>query len=114
MKKSDLISGRTIVQLRNGRTYLMINNRFAREEGFTDICNFKDDLTYKSSRYFPPINLDIVKVAIYDLECHALEAFITKYIEWDWERPEIKEMTLEQIEEALGYKIEIVKEETDE
>lgn len=29
-----------------------------------------------------------------------------------WERPVVKEMTLEEIEKELGYKIKIVKEET--
>ena len=117
MKKSDLKTGMR-VELSNGSLYMIIkdidsklyghqkialinNSGFLRGESYDDDLNFIMDKDY-----------DIVKVyTINEYENGLLSSetlkFDKKYLIWTRKEP-IK-MTVKEIEEKIGYKIEIVK-----
>jgi hypothetical protein len=101
MKKSDLKQG-ALVQMRNGNVFILIgdklvdlsNGRYMRLE---DIKELSVDKVFQSS--------DTSK---------GYRRYIRKEpIKWTWERPH-KELTVGEIEKLLGYKVKIIKEETNE
>jgi hypothetical protein len=110
MNKSELKSGRTLVQDKGGCVYIFINDDFIDKHGsYLELCEYKDDLTDKSDNCW-----DIVKVAIYESAHYAMNKFLhqkDEVIQWTWERQEPKKMTKEEIEKELGYKINIISKE---
>ena len=114
MKKSDLKSGMT-VKIRKGERYLVIKNYETKLYGVCDVLvnknsfltlnDYNEDLILKDKNDFQFDIMEVYKPVydshIFDFEEHELI----------WEREEAKEMTLEEIEKELGYKIEIVKED---
>ena len=111
MKKQDLKTG-MLVQFRNGEVYMLINDTLVRDVKFLSLNDINNDLSHISH----DDEWDIMKVSKV-LNCHSL---IPKY--WDerrlnnnllWEREETKKMTVsemqKELEEKLGYKIEIIE-----
>ena len=106
MKKEDIKSG-MLVKLRKGCWCLVIeyNGRLLlvnRDECQSDMSEFNNDLTDNKFDEF-----DIIAVA------RTGQNNLIRLEENDfniiWERDEAKEMTIEEIEKELGYKIKIVK-----
>lgn len=108
MKKSDLRS-RMVAETRNGNRYLVI-----RGEGELNFMNiggfgympgdgFEEDLLLFGRGCS---DLDIVKVYNRVLTLRDAEETINVL----WERQEPRRMTMAQLEEELGYPVEIVKE----
>ena len=110
MKKQDLKTG-MLLQFRNGDVYMFINDTFVSNEGWTSLDNFEKDLNYVYND-----ELDIMKVS------KVLEGYRLIPENWNektlnnnllWEREETIKMTVsemqEELEEKLGYKIEIIE-----
>lgn len=126
MTKKDIKEG-DIVLLRDGRTCVV--NKYGSNlllYGVDDIDShtiydlfsidgYNEDLTYK---YNDP-NYDIMAVQSDYLRFfnfkHLLNILLSQTeditIIWDWKREEIKEVTMEEVEEKFGCKVKIVKEE---
>ena len=125
MTKSDLKTG-MIVKTRCGNYYRVfldsitnasycgnIKDRLVQIEpnygaSWIDLDFVDDDLIYNSS-----LNSDytIVEVLVSQISCdlvknHSLDAKVI------WKREEVREMTMTELEEVLGYKVKIVKEHT--
>ena len=96
--KADL-KNRMIVETRRSDRFIVIDNILVGKTAWSDLADYKDDLTYPKYDSF-----DIVKV--YDQV-----NYINKYktINTLWERPEIKEVTMSEIEEKFGCKVKIVR-----
>lgn len=115
MKKSDLKTG-MVVETRNGEKYLVMLEPDCKD---MELINFKGGYMplyyYNNELIFTEQSVqgfDVVKVysvgwticdLLSDKECMEFKLI--------WERNEPKEMTIEEIEEELGYKIKIVGDE---
>ena len=97
----EILTERRVVELRNGERYLVVENFLMGESDYFIKGDFTDDLTNRGLRKF-----DIVR--IYEDICR-IETLHNKDLDIIWERKP-KKMTKEEIEEALGYEIEIIKE----
>lgn len=110
MRKEDLKVG-YVVKIRCGELYMVMpidkprEIILARYNGWGNLANYNDDLTHQAKQKF-----DIVKV-------YGLTSYETEPLEFElknrpllWERKETKKMTIAEIEDILGYKIEIVSE----
>ena len=125
MKKSDLKQG-ALVQTRNGNVYILIGKKFVnlKNGGFMPLENYSEDLL----TCYPTIEsiydvvchskYDVMKVFNSSLEHQGYRTYISGCsFEWTWERKEeepSKELTVGEIEKLLGYKVKIIKEETNE
>ena len=102
----EFLTDRRVVELRNGKRYLIIGDFLIGESNFFTKGDFTDDLVNRGLRKF-----DIVRV--YE-EISRIENLHNKdlniIVNIIWERKP-KRMTKEEIEEALGYEIEIVESE---
>lgn len=96
--KADL-KNRMIVETRRSDRFIVIDNILVGRDTWSDLANYKEDLTYPKYD-----NFDIVKV--YDQV-----NYINKYkkINTLWVRSEVKEVTMSEIEEKFGCKVKIVK-----
>ena len=118
MTLDDLKSG-MIVTTRNGFSYLVIRNDSdfvgIRSGGWIDISrDFNADFKYND-----PINdkhtWDIVKVESFDSLSNMINfEHNTKYKSVLWEEPPKVKLTIAEIENRLGYKIEIVSDNEEE
>ena len=90
----EFLTDRRVVELRNGERYLIVGDFFMGENDY-----FIDDLANHGLRKF-----DIVR--IYE-EIPKIGALHYTELDIIWERKP-KKMTKEEIEEALGYEIEII------
>lgn len=96
----ELLTDRRVVELRNGNRYLVVGDFLMGENDYFIKDDFTDDLANHGLR-----KLDIVR--IYE-EIPKIGALHYKELDIIWEhRP--KKMTKEEIEEVLGYEIEIVE-----
>ncbi len=84
------------------------------------LYNFNDDLT-SSDGYSSYDIMAIRKTSDYSIEFSVTFIFHTLFYRrlsnrlfWNWEREEIKEVTMAEVEEKFGCKVKIVKEEDDE
>ena len=101
--KADL-KDRMVVELRNGGDYLVVDELLLSDSGFMSLSRYKNDLTISDSS----AKWDIVKV--YD-KTNVLPPFDTfDAPQLLWERKEVKEVTISEIEEKFGCKVKIVKE----
>ena len=98
----EFLVDRRVVELRNGERYLIVGDFFMGENDYFIKGDFTDDLTNHGLRKF-----DIVR--IYE-EIPKIGALYYKDLDIIWERKP-KKMTKKEIEEALGYEIEIVEKE---
>lgn len=116
MKKSDLKTG-SRCKLRNGDVVAVFL--------YCDLYNIEDLLVEVKGEYFMGLNLytddlkrkddteefDIVEIAATSSSLDFID-FSTPFdtLPLIWKRPEVKEMTKEEIEKALGHLVKIVKE----
>lgn len=111
MKKSDLKTG-MFVKFRNCTTGIVNLNVAGGElvtvdRGTVSLDSFKEDLTHNFMQIY-----DIIK--IYDCPKESVLKYggrLPFAYELIWQRKEIKEMTVKEIEKELGYKIKIVGDE---
>ena len=96
----EFLTDRCVVELRNGERYLVVGDFLMGENDYFMKGDFTDDLAYRSLRKF-----DIVRIYEEILDIGALHY---KELGIIWERKP-KEMTIEEIEEALGYEIKVVR-----
>lgn len=116
LKKEDLKPGH-VVKLRNGGKALVMPTKSLtvlvfldyknNVRAWTDLNNFDTKFLHKRSKDF-----DIVEIYGYSEFATPSITTDTSFRELLWKREEDKrEMTIEQIEKALGYGIKIIKEE---
>lgn len=102
--KADLKDG-MVVENREGTVLLLVGDTLMNEKQYAGFTNIKDDLTHKMFR-----ELDIVKV--YTTKGNTLSTVLNiSNLTLIWERkeePKYKEMTVEEIEKKLGYKIKVI------
>jgi len=122
MKKSDLKQG-AIVKLRNNQMYILIGKKFVNltDGEYMSLERYDDDLYFKTDYlYFKTDAYDVMKVFNSSLEHEGYFYYIRNKLiikPWTWERKEeepSKELTVGEIEKLLGYKVKIIKEETNE
>lgn len=100
-KKSDL-TNRMVVECRNGNKYIVIDDMLLSTNDYSWLLSYNGNLTMKQglSEY------DIMKV--YN-RANSLD--FNKYmLTLLWERQEVKEVTMAEVEEKFGCKVKIVKE----
>jgi len=110
MKKSDLKTG-MVVQMRNGKHFRVFLNTndgdfISGSNEWNPLGAYREDFTSTSSFN----SLDIVKVydtGAYELAQDPLDLDRADVIWVESEPEETRKMTLEEIEEVLGYKVEI-------
>ena len=104
--KDDLKDG-MVVELKNGYRGIIIHNLIIGEDFYIQLSNYNDRLI---ANYNNPIvnGLNIIKV--YNaLSYKGFKNYIKdENLTLIWEREEPVKMTKEEIEEELGYKIEII------
>lgn len=88
MLKKDLLSG-MILELRNGKRYLLINETMINFDIALTINWFEDDLTYS-----PDNQQDIVKVYRSSMLYSLKDTFKDKHLDLIWERKESNEIDL--------------------
>lgn len=105
-KKEDLES-RMVVELRNGERYLVIRNEdnsihLMHGDGhhWTDCDNMNEDCTFTEDEREYDIMTVYRKVFVFD--------DINKTTDILWERKELKEMTMGDIEKLVGCKVKII------
>ena len=96
------LTERRVVELRNGVRYLVVGNFLMGISDYFIKDDFTDDLANRGLRKF-----DIVRIY---KEISKIGTLYNKSLDIIWERKP-KKMTKEEIEEALGYEIEIVGKE---
>ena len=111
MTKSELQTG-MIVELRNGNTYIIMLNHcgtvktdilagMAEDKTIThrwaSLDNYYEDLTHQNIK-----DLDIVRV--YSTRVYQ----INRKKDLIWERPEVKEVTMDEVEKMFGCKVKII------
>lgn len=99
-----------LVKIRNGSVYVVTKNSLSRVGGFLHSSDYFNDLKHESIDDF-----DIMEIYVCD-NMHKLYKDISNFgeIRTDnakliWERNPITELTVEEIEERLGYKVKIVE-----
>jgi hypothetical protein len=109
-RKTGLEDGKTVAII-SGEKHLLIGGQLLdKDGGYFDLSDFDENLQLGGCY--------ITKIMIFD---EPYMAFNTAFIEEDdnsneysaklvWERNEVKQMTIKEIENELGYKIELVKE----
>ena len=96
----EILTDRRVVELRNEERYLVIGDFLMGENNYFTKGDFIDNLTHIGLH-----KLDIVRV--YE-KISKIEALYSKDLDIIWERRP-KKMTKKEIEEVLGYEIEIVE-----
>lgn len=116
VKPKELLRTGHIVTYRNGslrRVFLDTGmhepNVLVGDEVWNSLANYNDELLYNSGS--GNADFDIMKIvtgtSILNLVDTDLDSITTTTI---WKRSEPKEMTIAEIEQALGYPVKIVKE----
>ena len=96
----EFLTDRRVVELRNGERYLIVGDFFMGKSNFFIKDDFTDSLANHGLRKF-----DIVRIY---KEISKIDTLYNKDLDIIWKRKP-KKMTKEEIEEALGYEIEIVE-----
>lgn len=111
--KTDLKSG-MVVEYRNGERRVIVGETLVGECYQNLLSYYSNDLKIMKSNELDAThdnldNLDIVKVFKVQKGMYCMPQFLYQIPDSEviWEREEPKKMTIEQIEKALGYKIEI-------
>ena len=108
--KADLKDG-MVVEYRNGKRRLVFNYTFTGIDGYLEFSNYTNNLTYNYISHEDPRSFDIVKIYEIKYIGKIPDMFSDYNLNLLWERPEeYKEMTVEEIEKALGCKIKVVGE----
>lgn len=116
MTKSELRTG-MVVTLRNGDKYMVfrgIQTNYTNEDvlvhpdanGWIRLGSYNEDMTQKGNQND---SFDIMEVWEADYPLYFMSSNKEDHYFLIWEREEPKEMTMAEIEAALGYKIKIVE-----
>lgn len=99
--KADL-KNRMVVECRNGGRYMLVDDRLLSNDGYNFLYSYDEDLIIRNREVK---EYDIMKVyaKINNLDLESANDIL-------WERLEVKEITMSEIEEKFGCKIKIVKE----
>ena len=109
-----------IVELRNGERRFVIGESLVSDNGFySGLDCYDDELNYTGMFSYSlesKSKFDIMKVYTPIWAYTNLDNFLAMLspdfnIRWDWEREEIKEVTMAEVEAVFGCKVKIVKEE---
>ena len=121
MELKDLKTGMRII-LRNGQELIVLKDVVTPNDkqegiyisingGWLSNDNYNNDLTCKGENR----KYDIMKVYAQNrgsfIDGTVLRKNAIRYMDLIWERVEVKEMTVSEIEEKLGYPIKIIKED---
>lgn len=102
--KADLRNG-MVVECRDGDRYLVLNDRLICNNTWFAISQFANDLSGCANKY----TIDkVYKTSGYNFDTLFANSYLT--LIWEREKP-AKQMTVEEIEKALGYKVKIVSKE---
>lgn len=99
--KADL-KNRMVVECRNGEKYMVIDDKLLSINGYNFLYIYNKDLTTTTSGE----RFDIMKV--YD-QFYSLD-FNEDDLKLLWQRSEVKEVTMAEVEAKFGCKVKIVKE----
>ena len=102
--KSDL-KNRMVVEDQKGRLKIYIDGILLGDETYSPIGDYNEDLMY-GKRSFS--ELDIVKVYGQVKFCHYLHSDNLSNLSLIWQREEVKEVTMTEIEEKFGCKVKII------
>lgn len=107
--KSDL-KNRMVVEYRNGYRRMVVDDVLVGNTRYGDLKEYNDDLSYNGG-YNGTLDseLDIVKVYS-EINVFGNKDDIRKLGTPIWERSEVKEVTMSEVEEKFGCKVKIVKE----
>lgn len=106
MKKSDL-KNRMVVECRNGRRYMVIDDMLLSTTGYNYLSTYTSDLLMKTTPLTEHLaGYDIVKV--YRKRLNVLSFMYLDTNDVLWERSEVKEVTMSEIEKKFGCKVKIV------
>lgn len=107
MKKSDLKTG-MVVECRNGKRYIVMNDRFLSISGYNLLSSYISELLMKRTPLTEYLSeYGIMKIYKPQLVCLDLRYVIKDLI---WERSDVKEITMAEVEEKFGCKVKIIKE----
>jgi len=105
MKKSDL-ENRMVVECRNGNKYMVVDDMLLSTDGYNYLSSYTSDLFIKTTLTTEFLSeYDIMKVY---KQIDVFDFDIANNI--IWERTEVKEVTMADVEKKFGCKIKIVKE----
>lgn len=102
--KADL-KNRMVVEYRNGSLRLVVGDTLIGKGGFLSLSDYKENLIYENEK----AEFDIVK--IYNRISNLDNLEIIGALDLLWERPEIpeiKEVTMSEVEEKFGCKVKII------
>ena len=109
--KKDL-KNRMVVEYRNGERYMVVDDILLGDNYWCSLSQYSDDLTRKSCRVGEVCSdYDIVKVfpeIYYYSRMRTISVRNGDKILW--QRHEVKEVTMTEIEEKFGCKVKIIKE----
>ena len=103
MTKNMLKSGMVVETKERGR-WLVVNDTMINTSSHMIVSKYEEDLTYYIDDVYT-----ITKV--FDVQLPHLTQIhkLSQAENMIWERIEVKEMTIEQIEKELGYTIKVIK-----
>ena len=104
MKKSDL-KNRMVVEYRNGERRMVVDDMLMGDSQYGELRCYDDNLNCSVDDDM--VEYDIVKV--FD-KINTFREKNSKYLVLLWDRSEVKEVTMSEIEEKFGCKVKIVKE----
>ena len=107
--KSDL-KNRMVVEYRNGKRRMVVDDVLVGNTQYGELKEYNDDLSWNGgyNGTFASV-LDIVKVYS-EINVFEGKDDIVKLGTPIWERHEVKEVTMAEVEEKFGCKVKIVKE----
>lgn len=96
------LENRMIVETREGKRYMVVDNILVGKNGYSNLNGYTGSLKHETFS-----DLDIMKVYTHqNIFKPAFEGVLGVV----WERKEPKKLTVSEIEDLLGYPVEIVKE----
>lgn len=104
--KADLKDG-MIVETRLGERKLVLGSQLVGARTYGDLSNYAETLLHKDTFYS---DLDILKVYDHSPYYTFYDILHGCCLTLLWERPEVKEVTMAEIEEKFGCRVKIVKE----
>ncbi len=107
MKKKDLKNGMVVeysIGLDDDKFAMVVNDRLISLNGFMELKKYNEDLLCE-------VNNDFDIIAVYEVDGYGnglIDLLKGKGLKKLWQREETKEMTVADIEKALGCKVKVV------
>jgi hypothetical protein len=102
------LENRMVVELRRGGFYLVVDDYLLSANGFMFLGNYNEELKYCNVNEYPnnPYDKEWDIIRVYArVGCLPVT---TNRLNKIWERPEIKEVTMSEVEEKFGCKVKII------